>query len=218
MARYKIEPAEGSRGSRKRVGRGPGSGKGKTAGKGTKGQKSRAGYTYRPWFEGGQMPLQRRVPKRGFKNPFRTPYQVVNLGDLEKVDSGEVDKQVLKDAGLIRHADKPVKVLGEGELTGKVNVTADAFSGSARRAIEEAGGSVTILEGPKKFKRTDGPPEPAAAEVEEAAAATEEAAPAEGEKAEGAGTEEAAEVPEDEEAEAPAEGAAEATEEDKDSE
>jgi large subunit ribosomal protein L15 len=144
MGRYKIKPAEGSRTPVKRLGRGPGSGLGKTAGKGHKGQKARSGHKNRAWFEGGQMPLQRRVPKRGFKNPFRKAYQVVNLGDLQKLEVDTVDQHLLAEAGLVRSADQPVKVLGGGEISRKVAVTADAFSESARQAIEAAGGNCMV--------------------------------------------------------------------------
>lgn len=146
MGRYDIKPADGSRRSRKRVGRGPGSGTGKTAGRGSKGQKSRSGYTNRAWFEGGQMPLQRRVPKRGFKNPFKTVYEVVNVGDLDRVKTDEIDKGVLKEAGLIRSEKLLVKLLGDGKIERKVNVTVEAFSASAREAIEAAGGRCNIIE------------------------------------------------------------------------
>ena len=144
MGRYEIKPADGSRSNRKRIGRGVGSGLGKTAGKGMKGQKSRSGYSRRPWFEGGQMPLQRRIPKRGFTNIFKVSYQVVNLGDLEKLKADEVDQVSLAEAGLVRTPRKPVKILGEGELTRKVTVKADAFSNSARQAIESAGGTCVV--------------------------------------------------------------------------
>ncbi|MFC1544040.1 50S ribosomal protein L15 [Gemmatimonadota bacterium] len=141
MGRYEIKPADGSRSNRKRLGRGPGSGRGKTAGKGHKGQKARSGHKNRPWFEGGQMPLQRRVPKRGFTNPFHKVFQVVNLKDLEKVKGGEIDRAALREVGLIRSVGKPVKILGEGSIERKVTVRVDAFSEAARRAIEAAGGS-----------------------------------------------------------------------------
>ena len=154
MGRYEIKPADGSRKSRKRVGRGPGSGTGKTAGKGTKGQKARSGYSGRAWFEGGQMPLQRRVPKRGFKNPFKTTYEVVNLGDLDRVQGDEVDKDALKDAGLIRSRNVPVKILGNGKIERKLNVTVDAFSASAREAIEAAGGKCNTIEIPRDDLRS----------------------------------------------------------------
>ncbi|MFC1629104.1 50S ribosomal protein L15 [Gemmatimonadota bacterium] len=146
MGRYEINPSEGSRQTRKRIGRGTGSGTGKTSGKGHKGQKARSGYKQRAWFEGGQMPLQRRVPKRGFKNPFRTAYDVVNVGDLERVKTEQIDKEALKEAGLIRSSDILVKVLGNGKLDKTVNVTVDAFSASARTAIETAGGTCTVIQ------------------------------------------------------------------------
>lgn len=159
MGRYEIRPADGSRSNRKRVGRGVGSGRGKTAGKGSKGQKSRSGYTKRPWFEGGQMPLQRRVPKRGFKNIFKKRYQVVNLKDLDRLTAGEVDAAVLREAGLIRTARKPVKILGDGELSRKISVRADAFSASARRSIEAAGGVCMVVGAPGAGATGSGPAE-----------------------------------------------------------
>jgi large subunit ribosomal protein L15 len=144
MGRYEIKPAGKSRQPRKRLGRGPGSGLGKTAGKGHKGQRARSGFKSKPGFEGGQMPLQRRVPKRGFKNPFRRSYQVVNLSDLQKLELESIDQRVLADAGLVRSAQQPVKILGGGEVARRIQVTADAFSESARRAIEAAGGSCSV--------------------------------------------------------------------------
>ena len=153
MGRYEIKPADGSRQSRKRIGRGPGSGTGKTAGKGTKGQKSRSGHSQRAWFEGGQMPLQRRVPKRGFTNIFKVSYQVVNLSDLERIKGDEVDKKILKETRLIRSVNKPVKLLGNGTIQKKYNVTVDAFSVSAREAIEAAGGTCVVMEVPKPKKK-----------------------------------------------------------------
>ena len=160
MGRYDIKPADGSRRTRKRVGRGPGSGRGKTAGRGTKGQKSRSGYTKRAWFEGGQMPLQRRVPKRGFKNPFKTVYEVVNIGELDRVKTDEIDKGVLKEAGLIRSEKLPVKLLGTGKIDRKLNVTVEAFSVSAREAIEAAGGSCTTIESTRRDFRSRQKQEP----------------------------------------------------------
>jgi large subunit ribosomal protein L15 len=126
----------------KRVGRGPGSGHGKTAGRGHKGRKARSGGTTKAWFEGGQMPLQRRLPKRGFRPLDKVTYQVVNLRDLERVPGGEVTPESLKAAGLIRSLQQPVKILGEGELGRALKVTAHAFSRSARAKIEKAGGEV----------------------------------------------------------------------------
>jgi len=172
MGRYNIQPADGSRRTRKRVGRGPGSGTGKTAGKGMKGQKARSGYTHRAWFEGGQMPLQRRVPKRGFKNPFRREYQVVNLDDLGRITAAEIDKEVLAEAGVIRSADGMVKLLADGTIDRKVHVTVDAFSAAARTAVEAAGGSCTALAepvGPAATPASDlaAPPAPETAPEEE---------------------------------------------------
>lgn len=141
---HDLSPSPGSNRNRKRVGRGPGSGSGKTAGRGQDGQKSRSGGNVHPRFEGGQMPLTRRIPKRGFKSINRVEYQVVNVRDLEKVD-GEVSLHSLRRAGLIRSLRKPVKVLGQGELGKKLAVSAHAFSASAQAKIEAAGGSVTVI-------------------------------------------------------------------------
>ena len=139
---------EGANRGKKRLGRGPGSGKGKTSGKGHKGQKARTGHHGIPsWFEGGQMPLQRRVPKRGFKNPFRTEYEIVNLGQLNKLSEDEITPEVLHSNRLVDIGKgRPVKVLGDGEITRKVTVRAHKVSESARAKIEAAGGSVEILE------------------------------------------------------------------------
>ena len=141
---HDLSPSKGSHRDRKRKGRGPGSGNGKTAGRGQKGQKSRSGGSVHPRFEGGQMPLIRRIPKRGFKSINRTEYQIVNLRELEKVGA-EVSPATLKGAGLIRSLKKPVKILGVGDVDGKYSVTAHAFSGTAREKIEAAGGSVTVI-------------------------------------------------------------------------
>ena len=173
MGRYDIKPADGSRRARKRVGRGTGSGYGKTAGKGTKGQKSRSGYKQRAWFEGGQMPLQRRVPKRGFTNIFKVPYQVVNLGDLERVKGDVVTKEILEECRLIRSASKPVKLLGNGDIHKKYDVTVDAFSASARKAIEDAGGTCTALEPPKPARTEKPIPKKVEVEAEPVAESTE---------------------------------------------
>jgi large subunit ribosomal protein L15 len=139
---------EGAHRDRKRIGRGPGSGTGKTSGKGHKGQKARTGHHGTPsWFEGGQMPLQRRVPKRGFKNPFRTEYEIVNLGQLNKLSEEEITPEVLHSNRLVDIGKgRPVKVLGDGEITRKITVRAHKVSESARAKIEAAGGSVEILE------------------------------------------------------------------------
>jgi large subunit ribosomal protein L15 len=141
---HDLTPSTGSHRGRKRVGRGPGSGSGKTATRGEKGQKARSGGNVHPRFEGGQMPLIRRIPKRGFTNINRVEYQVVNVRELERLD-GDVSLEALKHAGLIRSVAKPVKILGEGELTKALAVTAHAFSRSARSKIEGAGGSVSVL-------------------------------------------------------------------------
>ena len=140
---HNLKPAEGATRKRKRVGRGPGSGNGKTAGRGHKGQRSRSGYSRRYGFEGGQMPLVRRIPKRGFTNIFRVGYQVVNLRDLDRVfsDGDTVTAELLTEKGLIRGDKKPVKVLASGELSKKLTVQAHAFSKNAQASIEAAGGS-----------------------------------------------------------------------------
>lgn len=144
MKLHELKPAVGSREARRRVGRGPGSGLGKTAGRGHKGQKSRAGYSSRPGFEGGQMPLVRRVPKRGFSNIFRVEYAVINVGDLEGFE-GVVGPRELESKGKVRKG-RPVKVLGGGELTGQLTVQAQKFSAEARRKIEAAGGRCQELD------------------------------------------------------------------------
>ncbi|HUP25618.1 MAG TPA: 50S ribosomal protein L15 [Thermoanaerobaculia bacterium] len=144
MKLHELKPAVGSREARRRVGRGPGSGLGKTAGRGHNGQKSRAGYSSRPGFEGGQMPLVRRVPKRGFNNIFRVEYAVINVGDLEGFE-GVVGPRELESKGKVRKG-RPVKVLGGGELTGQLTVQAQKFSAEARRKIEAAGGRCQELD------------------------------------------------------------------------
>ncbi len=138
-----LSPAPGSRHSPKRVGRGPGSGKGKTAGRGHNGQKSRSGYSRRRGFEGGQMPLVRRVPKRGFTNIFRKEYGVVNLSGLEGFE-GDVTIEFLVDKGLVRKG-ASVKILGGGDLSRALNVQAHKFSKSARAKIEAAGGKCEVV-------------------------------------------------------------------------
>ncbi|HEY5611363.1 MAG TPA: 50S ribosomal protein L15 [Thermoanaerobaculia bacterium] len=137
-----LKPKKGSRHAKKRVGRGPGSGHGKTSGRGEKGQKSRSGFSRMLGFEGGQMPLHRRIPKRGFTNIFKTEYAVVNLSDLEdRFDAGTtVNPEALREAGLVKGAKKKIKVLGNGELKKKLTVQADKFSKSAKEKIEAAGG------------------------------------------------------------------------------
>ena len=147
MNLHDLSPAKGSKFKKKRVGRGPGSGLGKTAGKGEKGQKSRSGYASRPGFEGGQMPLVRRVPKRGFTNNFKTQYAVVNVGALATLGTeagSELNPEMLAENGLVR-AGLPVKVLGVGEVSGAITVSAHKFSKSARAKIEAAGGTCEEL-------------------------------------------------------------------------
>ena len=142
---HDLSPAGGSHRDRKRVGRGPGSGWGKTAGRGQKGQKSRSGASIPAGFEGGQMPLQRRIPKRGFTPLRRTEYQVVNVGRLSGIDGSEVTPEVLRAHGLIRSLRKPVKILGQGNLDRAFRVSVHALSASAQTKIEGAGGSVTVV-------------------------------------------------------------------------
>ena len=137
-----LKPKKGARHAKKRVGRGPGSGHGKTAGRGEKGQKSRSGFSRQPGFEGGQMPLHRRLPKRGFTNIFKKDYAVVNVSDLERFDNGAtVDEKSLRKAGLVKGQHDGVKVLGDGKLSKKLTVSATKFSASARKQIEAAGGT-----------------------------------------------------------------------------
>ena len=144
-----LHPPEGARRKRKRVGRGDGSGTGVTAGRGHKGAKSRSGYKRKRGFEGGQMPLHRRVPKRGFHNPFRVEYAIVNLDTLsERFDEGaEVTPELLRERRIVRESRAPIKVLGRGELSKKLIVKAHRFSAQAGKAIEAAGGRAEVLEG-----------------------------------------------------------------------
>jgi len=142
---HTLSPAEGSRQNSKRVGRGPGSGTGKTAGRGQKGQKSRSGGKVKIGFEGGQMPLQRRIPKRGFTPLNRVEYQVVNLSRLGRMDGTDVTPETLKAHGLVRSTRKRVKILAQGDIERALSVTAHAVSAKAREKIEAAGGSVTLL-------------------------------------------------------------------------
>ncbi len=145
MKLHELAPAPGAACDVFRRGRGHGSGAGKTSGKGHKGQKARSGGSIRPGFEGGQMPLQRQIPKRGFVNIFNTTYAIVNVRDLEMFDDGtEVDEQVLLEAGLLKKTLDGVKILGVGELTKKLTVQAAAFSASAKQKIEEAGGKAEV--------------------------------------------------------------------------
>lgn len=140
-----LAPEPGSRKKRKRVGRGPGSGHGKTSCKGHKGQKARSGGGVKPGFEGGQMPLQRRLPKRGFTNIFQKKYSVINVGSLEKVSEATITPEVLLQEGLIKNTRDRVKVLGNGEITKAVTVKAHAFSASAKEKIAKAKGTVEVL-------------------------------------------------------------------------
>ena len=170
MKLHDLRPAPGSHTKKRRVGRGIAAGQGKTAGRGTKGQKARAGGSIPAWFEGGQTPLHVRIPKlHGFKNPFRIEYEVVNVGAIARLielgilESGDmpgakktkgapapitVNQEILRAAGLVRTLNKPMKVLGNGDISTPLFVVADAVSGSARTKIEAAGGSVSILEVP----------------------------------------------------------------------
>ena len=170
MKLHDLKPAPGSRKARRRVGRGIAAGQGKTAGRGTKGQKARAGGSIPSWFEGGQTPLHQRIPKlRGFRNPFKIDYEIVNIGaigrlaDLGVLEPGDmpgskktkgaaapvtVNQEILRPARQVRPLDKPMKVLGNGELSVALFVVADAFSSSAKAKIEAAGGTVSVLEVP----------------------------------------------------------------------
>lgn len=140
-----LQHAKGARKDRKRLGRGEGSGTGLTAGRGEKGYGSRSGSKKRSWFEGGQMPLQRRLPKFGFVNIHRKERQIVNIEALNKISGGEITNEKLYEKGLINKKDLPVKILGNGELKTKVNVKVHAVSKSAREKIEKQGGTVTLL-------------------------------------------------------------------------
>ena len=148
MKLHTLKPAEGSTKTRKRIGRGQGSGAGGTATRGHKGAKSRSGYSSKSGFEGGQMPLQRRVPKFGFNSPNRVEYKAINLSDLqklhEKLKVDTIDTALLKSSGLVAKNDL-VKILGNGELKAKLTVTVNAFSKTAAAAIEKAGGTASTL-------------------------------------------------------------------------
>ena len=137
-----LKPAPGSKSNRHRVGRGGGSGWGKTAGRGHKGQRARSGGFHKVGFEGGQMPLHRRLPKRGFTNIFKKEHAIVNVSDLERFDNGTtIDESALRQAGLVKGRNDGIKILGDGKLTKKLTVHAAKFSHSARRQIEAAGGT-----------------------------------------------------------------------------
>ena len=203
MKLHDLKPAPGSRKARRRVGRGIAAGQGKTAGRGTKGQKSRAGGSIPAWFEGGQTPLHQRIPKlRGFRNPFKIDYEIVNIGAIGRLaalgvlEPGEmpgskktkgaaapvtVNQEILRAAGLVRRLDKPMKVLGNGDLSAALFVVADAFSASARAKIEAAGGTVSVLEVPASPIAALGiiaPPEAAAGSAKVAPASDAPSAPA----------------------------------------
>lgn len=146
MKLHELSPAFGSTKESKRIGRGHGSGNGKTAGKGHKGQKARAGRGMRPGFEGGQMPLQRRIPKRGFNNIFAEQWNSINVSALEKFEDGAVvDANALVEKNIIKKADLPVKVLGNGKLTKKLTVKLNAFSASAAEKINSVGGKAEVI-------------------------------------------------------------------------
>ena len=147
MKLNELKPSEGSKREVKRIGRGPASGQGKTAGKGQKGQKARSGYSRRFGFEGGQMPLQRRLPKRGFNNIFAKEIVTVNVSDLEAKfeDGADVDAQALINAGLIKKVKDGVKVLGNGDITKKLNVKVNAYSKAAKEKSEAAGGKAEVI-------------------------------------------------------------------------
>jgi large subunit ribosomal protein L15 len=150
MRLHELHPAAGSRSAPKRVGRGPGSGLGKTAGRGHKGQKSRSGHRQRPGFEGGQMPLHRRLPKRGFTNIFRKEYRTVNVERLAAFAAGSAcDPAEMLRAGILPKGADPVKILGHGELGVALTVRAHKFTRSAKQKIESAGGKAEVLPGPR---------------------------------------------------------------------
>ncbi|MCW5959181.1 MAG: 50S ribosomal protein L15 [Pyrinomonadaceae bacterium] len=148
LALNNLRPAKGSTHKKKRVGRGPGSGLGKTSGRGHKGQKSRSGYSRKIGFEGGQMPLQRRLPKRGFTNIFKTKWIEVSLGKLEEsFNAGDrITPEVLHERSLIKKAKHDLVILGSGEITKALNVSAHRFTKSAKEKIEKAGGTATVIE------------------------------------------------------------------------
>ena len=142
---HDLGPAAGSTHYRKRVGRGPGSGHGKTAGRGSKGQKSRTGYRHQRGFEGGQMPLHRRLPKRGFTNIFRVEYDVVNISDLDRFDSGAAVNPEILAASRLTRKNRLIKILGDGEIKKPLTVSAHKFSASAKASIEAAGGRCEVI-------------------------------------------------------------------------
>ena len=145
MELLSLKPSKGATQSKKRPGRGNGSGLGRTAGRGEIGYHARSGSKNRSWFEGGQMPIHRRLPKRGFSNSlFRKTYQVVNIQAINELGLETVDAQILQEKGLVRSALQPIKILGDGNIENSVKVTASCFSKSAKEKIEQAGGSVEV--------------------------------------------------------------------------
>ena len=146
MRLNELSPARGSKKAKRRVGRGPGSGKGTTAGRGTKGENSRSGGGVRPGFEGGQMPLQRRLPKRGFTNIFAKRVAAINIRDLAGFESGsEVDEKLLRERGIIKNRVDSIKLLGQGEIKHPLTVKVNSVSQSARAKIESAGGTIEVV-------------------------------------------------------------------------
>ena len=140
-----LTPKRGSVKNRKRVGRGHGSGLGKSSGRGDKGAGQRSGFKRRPWFEGGQMSLARRLPKRGFTNIFKKEFQIVNISSLVKLDTNSITIAKLKENGLIKSSSIPVKILGDGDIKNKITIEANSFSNAAKNKIEKVGGSCKLL-------------------------------------------------------------------------
>ena len=140
-----LKPVKGSIKNRKRIGRGHGSGLGKSAGRGNKGAGQRSGFKRRSWFEGGQMPLSRRLPKRGFTNNFKKEFQIVNISKLERIEEQKIDAKLMYEKGLVRSPFKPIKILGSGVLKQSVYIVATEFSKSAKEKIEKSGGTAEVL-------------------------------------------------------------------------
>ena len=140
-----LKPIKGSVKGRKRVGRGHGSGLGKSSGRGDKGAGQRSGFKRRPWFEGGQMSLARRLPKKGFTNIFKKEFQIININSIDKLDEEIVTASVLQERGLVKSLLIPIKILGEGSINKKIIIEANSFSVSAKKAIEKAGGTCKVL-------------------------------------------------------------------------
>ena len=144
MKLYSLIPKKGSVKNKKRVGRGHGSGLGKSSGRGDKGAGQRSGFKRRPWFEGGQMSLARRLPKRGFTNIFKKEFQIVNISSLVKLDTDLITVSKLKESGLIKSSSLPVKILGDGDIKKKITIEANSFSKVAKEKIEKAGGNCKV--------------------------------------------------------------------------